>query len=670
MPNNVGTAVPGLAPPSVALGEPESPGEERRLRHVHVPVHRKYGGAFSWPPRFFDRRQGGFSRSWENSPYIGLLLDARELAENDISFFLGTEQNWAPDQHRIDCVLDVTCEATIQKLLDRDESAQQEKIALLIDGNLSGPEPHLRGFLGGLTAQALFDELSKKRYGEDGDAGVVDADRRLIYVANLDGWGIMALVGTSSESLFRVLGDFILNYICATPSIGVSFPTEGPQTFVMQFSLPFRVWRSTAHLMNDTRKSPVTGTTLRLSRDVTFLRDLAGSKEKPVISDGIYATNISCIVTGYDQSRWTGLVFLETWFDEVLDDPSPDMVTRYVNDHSDGLLLDPLCRGKEDAIKSEWSPRPYFIRILAVRLFQVRQEWASLFYHLTQRMVALVRRHEDFIRRVRTHTMDQVPSLPTQREILEDFDELENCFRRFKEVWSELAQVLQENVRSGESFMKTDVQYFCNYDEPSDDAATCFPYLAQIRQTFKELEQLRQRAGDMQRKCKEIVEEVASVRKLHRQQSNVVTPVDYSPRVLAETTILTSPVIITAALFSCDDTLTFKSNWKSFMAMLLVVTVVLFAIVPVLWRHAAGLWPFQSQKTLEDGIKRACNPLGALDSGDGPATEQGAQAVPRRATIFTGVIDAFQNFGVRTAIAENPQIRGNIIALEARNSSR
>ncbi|KAK1952032.1 hypothetical protein LY78DRAFT_687073 [Colletotrichum sublineola] len=150
--------------------------------------------------------------------------NARELGENDISIFLRTEENWAPDQYRIDCVLDVTREATIKKLLDRDASAQKEKIALLIDGNTSGPEPHLRGFLGGLSAQDLYDELSKKRYREDDDPGIVDADRRLIYVANLDACGIMALVGTSSESLFRVLGDFILNYICANPSIGVYFP--------------------------------------------------------------------------------------------------------------------------------------------------------------------------------------------------------------------------------------------------------------------------------------------------------------------------------------------------------------------------------------------------------------------------------------------------------------
>ncbi|WDK22610.1 hypothetical protein CGRA01v4_13900 [Colletotrichum graminicola] len=655
---NAGAEVSGLAPPSVDLDRPEPPEKVPRPRHVHLSARHRYDGAFSWPPRFFDDHQGGFSRSWENSPYIDLLSYARELEGNDISIFLRTEENWAPDQQRVDSVLDITREATIQNLLDRDERAQKEKIALLIDGNASGPGPHLRDFLGGLTAQALYDELSKKRYSEDGDDSVVDTDRRLIYVANLDAWGIMALVGTSPESLFRVLGDFVLNYTCANPSIGVSFSTEGPETFSMQFSFPFRVWRSTSQLMNDTRKSKATGATLRHSRDVTFLRHLAGFKENSANTDGIYATNISCIVTGYDQSRWTGLVFLETWFDGALDNPSPDMVTRYENDFSDGMLSDPLCRGKVEADKSKWSPRPYFIHVLAVRIVQVHLEWASLFSHVTQRMTALIRRHENFIRRVRTPTLDQVPPIPKQRKILEEFDELENGLRYFKEVLDELAQVLQENVRSGELFMKTDVLYFRNYDEPSDDASICFPYLAQIRKTFTNLEQLRQRLGDMQQKCKEMVEEVASVRKMHRQQLNILTPVHYSPTVLAWITILTFPLIITAALFSCDDIFIFKRSWKSFLLVWLVITVIVLAIA------AIRVWLFQSQKTPDNEIEGSCNPLNALDSQEKTAADQITQEVPRCATLFTGVIGVFQKRGVGKAVAENPRIRDQIIALE------
>lgn len=95
-----------------------------------------------------------------------------------------------------------------------------------------------------------------------------------------------------------------------------------------------------------------------------------------------------------------------------------------------------------------------------------------------------------------------------------ELDELENGINDMKEIWVELAQDLQETVRCGELFMKSDVLYFRNHDEPSDDASTCFPPLTQIRKTFNNLEQLRQKLDDMQKKCREMAEDVASASKM------------------------------------------------------------------------------------------------------------------------------------------------------------
>ncbi|TQN67194.1 hypothetical protein CSHISOI_08257, partial [Colletotrichum shisoi] len=494
--------------------------ELRNAIDPQISAKYKYSGAFSWPRRFFEVRQDNVSKDWENLPFTEILgKDTQEPEEDHISRLVWTEENWAPDQHRVDCVLGITqaSEATIQKLIDRDESVPQQKIALLIDGNDAGPQLRLREFLGGLSPQALFDELKRKRYKEDdSEEDVVEANRRLIYIANLDAWGIVALVGTSPESLFLVLGDFLFNFICGSPSIGVSFSTQGPETFSMQFSFPYRAWRSTKQLMMDGRINKSTGKAVRSSRDVTFLRRLArfeeGRKDKD--TDGIYATNISCMVTGYDQSRWTGLVLLETWYEEANDDPSPDMVARYENDFQDGVLLDPLCRGKDDVVKGEWSPRPYFIRVLEVRLVQVHREWASLFYHLQERMNALITRHKECAKRARDPILTRKPSMPMHDRTTRELVELENGINDMKEIWVELAQDLQETVRCGELFMKSDVLYFRNRDEPSDDASTCFPPLTQIRKTFNNLEQLRQKLDDMQKKCREMAEDVASASKM------------------------------------------------------------------------------------------------------------------------------------------------------------
>ncbi|KAK1478581.1 hypothetical protein CCUS01_04927 [Colletotrichum cuscutae] len=53
-----------------------------------------------------------------------------KLEGDDVGFMLGTEENWAPDRYRIDCILDIVREA--------------KKIALLIDGNNSGAQPTFR----------------------------------------------------------------------------------------------------------------------------------------------------------------------------------------------------------------------------------------------------------------------------------------------------------------------------------------------------------------------------------------------------------------------------------------------------------------------------------------------------------------------------------------------
>lgn len=100
------------------------------------------------------------------------------------------------------------------------------------------------------------------------------------------------------------------------------------------------------------------------------------------VTDGIYSAHMSCILTGYDQWRWTGLFAVDTWFEEECDDPALDKVMRYENDREDGMLFDPLSRGRDEASKSSWHPRLYFIRVMEIRLSQVKREWQKLAYNV------------------------------------------------------------------------------------------------------------------------------------------------------------------------------------------------------------------------------------------------------------------------------------------------
>lgn len=155
--------------------------------------------------------------------------------------------------------------------------------------------------------------------------------------------------------------------------------------------------------MRDHRVSTPNEDPLRSSEDVTFLRTLAGSQHEAHDDnvDAIYLSHLSCVVTGYDQYRWTGILLCETWF-EVKNPgwPTPDDIERYEDElqdvqaqRGDVILLDPLCRGRNSMFSSTpemWLPRSYFIRIFGIRLQQIYEESEGLFSRMDTKIKAIV----------------------------------------------------------------------------------------------------------------------------------------------------------------------------------------------------------------------------------------------------------------------------------------
>lgn len=154
---------------------------------------------------------------------------------------------------------------------------------------------------------------------------------------------------------------------------------------------------------------------LRSSQDVTFLRALAGCRAGGDGIDAIYSSHISCIVTGYDQFRWTCILLCEAWFEvEVIGLPTPDSIARYegemqdmveslgvvdvVNSREKVTLSDPLVRGKSmilDSTAEMWLPRPYFLHVLEIRLGQIYTEFDGVFYNFDRWMKGIVSESAD-----------------------------------------------------------------------------------------------------------------------------------------------------------------------------------------------------------------------------------------------------------------------------------
>ncbi|KAF4424405.1 hypothetical protein CFRS1_v013372 [Colletotrichum fructicola] len=339
---------------------------------------------FSWPQRFFEKKL--IAKEWENSPRATTRFQTADQ-NGDINFLLNTEEEWASNKSHIDAVLDIFCGQTLLELQSPVASIPDDrKTALVIDGNINDPAgPHLRPFAGGLTSRELLRELRKKRYEETSsdnkyeceDGAKDDAERRLIFVENLDSWGVLALAGSAPESLSHVLGDLIANHVCSKSSIRVSFSTSGPPIFALHFDIPYRV-----------------------------------------------------------------------------------------------------CR-----------------------------EWASVVSNLEIGLRSLMLKMMQDTRKQVRLTSIQVD------DILQDFACLQERVSDAKDLLDDISLDLQETVRSGDSFMGTDVNYFLHNDGSPEGLLDCLPHLSQIRGVFNDLRHMQQRLGDWKHNYKEMVEEGFSTRK-------------------------------------------------------------------------------------------------------------------------------------------------------------
>ncbi|KAF6826786.1 hypothetical protein CPLU01_09454 [Colletotrichum plurivorum] len=576
-------------------------------------------GPYSWPSRYF-RRQA-VSLEWENFPWIRR-KEAVNSPEDDMSYFFRVDENSEQDRYRIESVVDICHGVTLEELRDGAERCPEAKVALLIEGCIKND-------------QAKVQTL----------AWVIVLEGTTRGTPQRDHWSILSLVGSSPESLARQLCDFIFRYACSRAVIGISFATDGPRTFSLEFSFPLRVWRSTKTLMLDKRIKRSDGESMRSSTDVTYFRDLAGTNLDPDTVDGVYASQISCLVSGYDQWRWTALMLIETWFEEVDDDPSRDMVSSYANDMEDGMLLDPFSQGRDDMAKSLLFPRYHFLRTMQVRLTQCKDEWENIFSKVQRAIKGATKKHNAYLAEMQSATT--ASPLPTDRYLR--FNDAEISIISMKSSLREWVTDIQETVDMGEIFMNTDVGYFLANDRHPGNGEDCFPHLTHIRKTFKELRQLQLRFERTISLCDKILEDCEVARKaflLNSQLADTKRPdapqaPPCAPGHFSALTIMTwmvivsQPVVLTATIFSADGIITFERNWQNFIFTLICISAVF--VLPILpwlawrlfcWLRGRSEKPKESQGCLVDGDKEIAR--------EAESTDQ--QLVPRKPTMCTKIM--------------------------------
>ncbi|KAL3293589.1 transcription factor SEF1 [Colletotrichum asianum] len=426
-------------------------------------------------------------------------------------YILRTDEDSARYEGRIRPILDICYGVQLEELLAGNLQGPCRKMGWVIDGcyREERQDPWtLRRCHGALSAREMANVLLQKRYvqflgdNELDDPQAIDAERRLIYITGLDSWSILALIMTSPESQARLLAGFLQRHLCARPSIGVSIASDGPSIFALDFHLPFRVWRISDQLLVDPRVKASTGRPLRNSRNVNFLVTPSGNSSTPKVH-GIYSGHVGFLVTGYDQWRWTAILATDTWFNTG--ECVTDKVERYQFDLEDGMLLDPLGGGQDDATKPIWEPRAYFLRIVLLRIGQVADEWELLRNNLEGGVDNMVDRQKQLFLRLRPFSTGSEPD-----EYGQEFEGFEAHLRNLKEILQELLQDLYETLKVGEGFLSTEVNYFLNDEGSPGDATECYPSLSEIRRNFNELAQLyavfislKERCDDMTQSCDE-----------------------------------------------------------------------------------------------------------------------------------------------------------------------
>lgn len=113
-------------------------------------------GPYSWPARYFRRQYISFE--WENFPWIRR-NETGTHGENDMSYFFIIDEDARQDQCRIDSILDICHDATLERLQKGTEPLPREKIALLVDSRIENDKAKFRPWRGALSSRQLLQAL-------------------------------------------------------------------------------------------------------------------------------------------------------------------------------------------------------------------------------------------------------------------------------------------------------------------------------------------------------------------------------------------------------------------------------------------------------------------------------------------------------------------------------
>ncbi|KAI1324504.1 hypothetical protein F5Y16DRAFT_303733 [Xylariaceae sp. FL0255] len=331
-----------------------------------------------WNPEFLKERQ--FNRKSENVKFIQALLRGFENGESEVNedddviypFLLNAHD---VQMERIeDFCADVRTTGSFKSLsLSSSQTSYVgtaavclSPIAFIMDHDRRGEE---RQAIDELTVVDLYDALSQPRFSDNSSESEVPAEQRHIYIRDLSAHAICALVATAPESQIEVLQRLIHDHLAFDPYIGVTLPDKGFAYYSMEFHTPYYALVTSPTYPSDYRS-------LREVEDISFLSTLGVCTSGQQPKDYLCQAQISCSLSGYDESVWTVHFFADSYHEMpqskgILEDSQADPVS------------DPFTWNRRPIPSRSFKPRERFLEMLRHSIRIQRQEWARVIHRVS-----------------------------------------------------------------------------------------------------------------------------------------------------------------------------------------------------------------------------------------------------------------------------------------------
>ncbi|KIX03974.1 uncharacterized protein Z518_07527 [Rhinocladiella mackenziei CBS 650.93] len=540
-----------------------------------------------WPPQF--TRPGALSLGTENKPYIESLDEVEDdddensdLVEEEIQ----EEGQREPDEEGSDIGKVMRygqgpggCLPQATKVEDFCQGVPNASLTTLRSGSRGPALPavawlHERGCRGArsdkgpLTANGLYKCLREPRFrllgpnrssspstcptwelrGLDSERTSSseihqeepDAERRWIFITDLDPWSILALIGTASKNQIPHLQAAIYKHLVFEPSFGFDIPPDGHFMFRLAFYLPYYALRVSKEPRNDPRMYG-NGNPLRGHTDISFLE--SKHSELPTF---LYEAQISCVVAGSDEWTWIAYCFVDTYFDAEHD---RETVSSYYKTGSvdQGITQDPLTRGLTLADGNFQNPREYFLTVMRYRLEQIQNEWTQV----VDKLNTGIREQEQILL-----SGSRRPCLSKSRDFV----------TKVQLLSKKLLFDLSNTVDSCEEFCRQPALDFQSASESTDRR----PLLNPIRSILNELRLRKKTLESMADKADNITKAL----EVHLNTETIQVG-----HLSVTTMLFISPIALAAGIFSMNDrVIPIPLNFRSFLCILLAFGAMAFVI--------------------------------------------------------------------------------------------